>query len=117
VRHQVYSFSPTKTFELKLYSGVPAAPVLFDKAGIAVLGCNIHDQMVAWVIVVDTPLYARTSAAGTARLEGVPPGSYEMRLWHPELADPKTAATMPLAVGATDLDTAAPPLATAGFAK
>ena len=56
VRHHVYSFSPVKTFELKLYAGVPNAPVVFDKPGIAVLGCNIHDQMVAWVVVVDTPL-------------------------------------------------------------
>ena len=56
VRHHVYSFSPVKTFELKLYAGVPNAPVVFDKPGIAVLGCNIHDQMAAWVVVVDTPL-------------------------------------------------------------
>jgi plastocyanin len=55
VRHHVYSFSSVKTFELKLYAGVPNAPVVFDKPGIAVLGCNIHDQMVAWVVVVDTP--------------------------------------------------------------
>ncbi|MGZ5766445.1 MAG: methylamine utilization protein, partial [Caldimonas sp.] len=50
VRHHVYSFSPAKTFELKLYAGVPAAPVVFDKPGVAVLGCNIHDHMVAWVV-------------------------------------------------------------------
>src|SRR6188474_185260 len=53
VRHHVYSFSPVKTFELKLYSGAPNAPVVFDKPGIAVLGCNIHDRMAAWVLVVD----------------------------------------------------------------
>ena len=61
VRHHVYSFSPVKTFELKLYSGVPANPVVFDKIGIAVLGCNIHDAMTAWVVVVDTPYFGRST--------------------------------------------------------
>jgi len=59
VRHHVYSFSPAKTFELKLYSGVPGTPVLFDKPGLVVLGCNIHDQMVAYVQVVNTPYFAK----------------------------------------------------------
>ena len=47
----------SRPFELKLYAGVPAAPIVFDKPGIVTLGCNIHDQMVAWVVVVDTPLH------------------------------------------------------------
>ncbi len=82
VRHHVYSFSPAKTFELKLYAGTPANPVLFDKTGIAVLGCNIHDTMVAWVVVVDTPHYGQTDALGRLRLGQVPPGSYRLRSWH-----------------------------------
>ena len=85
VRHQVYSFSATKTFELKLYAGKPANPVLFDKVGIAVLGCNIHDNMLAWVVVVDTPYHAITDAHGALRLDNVPPGSYRLRSWHPAL--------------------------------
>jgi len=80
VRHHVYSFSQAKTFELKLYAGVPAAPVVFDKPGLAVLGCNIHDRMAAWVVVVDTPHHARTSASGEVRLDGVAAGSYRLRL-------------------------------------
>ena len=64
VRHHVYSFSPVKKFELKLYTGVPAAPVVFDQPGVAVLGCNIHDQMVAWVVVLDTPYHGTTGADG-----------------------------------------------------
>ena len=60
VRHHVYSFSPVKTFDLKLYSGTPAEPVLFDKPGVATLGCNIHDRMSAHIVVVDTPLFAKT---------------------------------------------------------
>ena len=55
IRHSVYSFSPAKVFSLKLYAGKSAAPVIFDKAGLVVLGCNIHDLMVSWLLVVDTP--------------------------------------------------------------
>ena len=90
VRHQVYSFSPAKTFELKLYAGTPGAPVVFDKPGVVVLGCNIHDLMSAWVVVVDTPYHARTSEAGKARLDNVAPGAYRLRAWHRGL-DPDAA--------------------------
>lgn len=81
VRHQVYSFSPAKKFELKLYAGTPANPVLFDQTGVVVLGCNIHDSMVGWVLVVDTP-YFGSSRAGEVRLDNVPPGTYHLRTWH-----------------------------------
>jgi plastocyanin len=82
VRHHVYSFSPIKPFELKLYIGAPANPVAFDKAGIAVLGCNIHDTMVAWVVVVETPHHGVADARGALRLDNVPAGSYRLRTWH-----------------------------------
>lgn len=85
VRHHVYSLSPAKTFELKLYAGVPSQPVLFDKPGLAVLGCNIHDRMAAWVVVADTPWAARSGDDGRARLDAVPPGGYRLRAWHPAL--------------------------------
>jgi hypothetical protein len=104
VRHHVYSFSSVKSFELKLYAGVPAEPVVFDKPGVAVLGCNIHDEMVAWVVVVDTPLYARSATGGKALVEGVPAGSYELRVWHPDLSDPSLATSIPLTVGGTDVE-------------
>ena len=81
VRHHVYSFSAIQKFELKLYAGTPAAPVLFDKPGTAVLGCNIHDRMSAWVHVVDTPLFTKTDASGKATLE-VPAGDHMLRTWH-----------------------------------
>ena len=101
VRHHVYSFSPAKPFELKLYQGTPVEPVTFDKSGIAVLGCNIHDQMVAWVVVVDTPYYARSNAAGKVRLEDVPPGSYRLRSWHADLPPGSPALDQALTVGTT----------------
>ena len=105
VRHHVYSFSPIKTFELKLYAGVPNAPVVFDKPGAAVLGCNIHDQMSAWVVVVDTPYHARSGADGRARLDGIPPGSYRLRGWHAGLAPGQEPVPQALAVGAADAET------------
>ncbi|KQU76791.1 MULTISPECIES: hypothetical protein [unclassified Rhizobacter] len=102
VRHHVYSFSPVKTFELKLYAGVPSAPVVFDQPGAAVLGCNIHDRMSAWVVVVDTPYFARTGADGRARVEGVPPGSYRLRGWHAGVAPGQELAPQALAIGPAD---------------
>jgi plastocyanin len=87
IEHDVYSFSPAKTFELKLYSGVPAHPVVFDKPGLVVLGCNIHDQMIAYVLVVDTPYFGKADAKGVARIEGLPPGDYTVKAWHYKMPD------------------------------
>ena len=81
VRHQVYSFSSTKKFQLPLYAGTPAAPVVFDKAGVVTLGCNIHDQMTAYVVVVDTPYFALASG-GRAELSNLPEGKYDVRVWY-----------------------------------
>lgn len=84
-KHHVYSFSQPKIFEIKLYAGKPAKPVVFDKPGVVALGCNIHDWMEAYVLVVDTPYFARTGADGRARIAGVPDGRYRLKLWHPRL--------------------------------
>jgi plastocyanin len=100
VRHHVYSFSPTKKFEIKLYVGTPAEPVVFDQPGIAVLGCNIHDQMAAWVLVVPTPWYGKAAADGVVRLPNVPAGSYRLRTWHASLPVGAPAADQPLQVQA-----------------
>jgi plastocyanin len=82
VRHHVYSLSPAKVFDLKLYSGKPQNPVNFDKPGTVVIGCNIHDQMIAYIQVVPTPYFAKTDAAGKARLEGLQAGKYRLKAWH-----------------------------------
>jgi plastocyanin len=100
VRHHVYSFSPVKTFELKLYAGVPHTPVVFDRPGAAVLGCNIHDRMAAWVVVVDTPFHARTDARGQVRLDGVPPGAYLLRAWHAAVPEGREPAPVAFTVSA-----------------
>jgi plastocyanin len=85
IRHQVYSFSTAKKFELPLYGGTDAPPVVFDKPGVVVLGCNIHDWMVGYIYVSETPFFAKTAAAGTAAIDDLPPGEYTVRLWHPRM--------------------------------
>lgn len=99
VRHHVYSFSPAKTFELKLYTGTPANPVLFDKPGVVTLGCNIHDTMTAWVLVVETPYFGKTAADGGVSLEA-PAGAYRLRVWHPGLPPGAPAADQPVTLPA-----------------
>jgi len=80
---------------------VPANPVVFDKSGIAVLGCNIHDNMVAWVVVVDTPYFGKTDAQGNVVLDA-PTGNYKLRAWHASLPTGAAAAEQSQALGASN---------------
>ncbi len=96
IRHHVYSFSTPKPFEIKLYAGTPVAPVLFDKPGEVVLGCNIHDHMIAYVYIVDSPWFAKTGKDGLAKLDGVAGGEYDVNIVHYLQAAPQA----PLAVRA-----------------
>jgi plastocyanin len=82
VRHQVYSFSRAKRFELPLYAGVPAQPIVFDKPGVVVLGCNIHDWMIGYIYVSESPYLAKTGADGKATIAGLAPRDYVVRVWH-----------------------------------
>lgn len=84
IRHHVYSFSPTKKFEIPLYTGTPRDPIVFDKAGSVSLGCNIHDWMSAYVYIVDTPYFATTGEDGKAAIN-LPSGDYKVTVWHPRL--------------------------------
>ena len=85
IRHHVYSFSAAKRFELPLYSGTPTAPVLFDKVGVVLLGCNIHDWMIGYIYVTDAPYFGKTTGQGHVELTGLRPGAYRVRVWHPRL--------------------------------
>ena len=91
VQHQVYSFSPAKRFELPLYSGTTAPPVTFEKPGVVTLGCNIHDWMVGYVYVADTPFTGTTGKDGDAVLKDLPPGEYDVRVWQPTMTDAEAA--------------------------
>jgi plastocyanin len=98
VRHHVYSFSPAKAFELKLYGKDQTRSVRFDKVGVVALGCNIHDNMVAFIKVVDTPFAAKTDAAGQVVLRGLPVGAVQVRIWHPYLKAPNNEITRTITV-------------------
>lgn len=82
VSHQVYSFSPARSFKLPLYRGTPP-PVTFDRVGVVTLGCNIHDQMRAHVFVVEAQYFGRTDEQGKWSVQDVQPGEYQLEIWHP----------------------------------
>jgi plastocyanin len=82
IHHHVYSFSRTKTFELPLYKGTDAAPVVFDKVGVVKVGCNIHDWMSGIILVLPTPWFARTGSDGRYTLTDVPDGEHKVVAWH-----------------------------------
>jgi len=95
VRHQVYSFSPAKKFQLPLYAGTPPKPIVFDKAGVVALGCNIHDRMSAYIVVVDTPHFGVTED-GLVELADLAAGSYGVRVWFAGMQDEPVAETVSL---------------------
>ena len=101
-RHHVYSFSAPKRFELPLYTGTPLAPVVFDRPGVVVLGCNIHDWMIGYLYVSESPWFAQTGADGIARITGLPAGSYRLQVWHPLLQGTEESTRRQVTVGATD---------------
>lgn len=85
IRHHVYSFSGAKTFNLPLYSGSNAPHVLMDKPGIVMLGCNIHDWMIGYIYVSNTPYFAKTGQKDIALITDIPAGEYTLRVWHPRM--------------------------------
>jgi len=101
VSHQIYSFSPAKRFQLPLYRGKPYPPVTFEQAGIVTLGCNIHDEMLAYVLVTEAPYFGRTDAGGAWSGE-VTRGRYRVNIWHPRLRDAGTDLERELTVQESD---------------
>ena len=87
-KHHVYSFSPPKRFELKLFAKDQSRTVHFDKAGVVALGCNIHDGMSAFIVVTDSAWTARTNAQGLAAFADAPSAPGRLTLWHPYLRAP-----------------------------
>jgi plastocyanin len=98
IRHHVYSFSPAKRFELPLYVGTPAEPVVFDRAGVVTIGCNIHDWMIGHIYVAETPHFGRTGPAGKVRLDNLAAGRYLARVWHPRMEAPEESTIRSLGI-------------------
>jgi plastocyanin len=96
-KHHVYSFSPAKRFELKLFAKDQSRTVHFDKPGVVALGCNIHDQMSAFIVITDSAWTARTNAQGVATFADAPDVPGRLTVWHPYLRAP--GGTMQQTVG------------------
>ena len=94
VRHHVYSFSDIRQFSTPLYADEPIEPILFDRAGIAVLGCNIHDSMVAYVYVSEWEHAFQSNAAVQLRITGVTGAPDTLHLWHPWLQTPDSRQSL-----------------------
>jgi plastocyanin len=92
IEHQVYSFSAAKTFKLSLYAGHKYPPVVFDRPGLVIVGCNIHDHMVGYIYVTDTPYFGRSNQSGLLSLHELPTGSYRITAWHPRMQEPGGAS-------------------------
>jgi plastocyanin len=101
VLHQVYSFSPAKKIATPLYRVTPE-PIEFDVAGVVTLGCNIHDNMSAYVFVVDAQYFGHTDASGTWKVPDVPPGTYNLKIWHPRSRNMKPVIDQKITVTATE---------------
>jgi len=96
VLHHVYSFSPARTFALKVYAGTPPEPIVFDKPGPVALGCNIHDWMLAYIYVSESPYFGVTDDDGRVRLANLPAGKYSVRVWHYRLAQRESETAQPV---------------------
>jgi plastocyanin len=100
VSHEVYSFSTAHHFQLGLYRGKPPPPELFDKVGVVTLGCNIHDAMLAYIVVTDAAYYGLTGAAGTWSQPDVARGRYRIEVWSPRLQEPNQMLQREISVAA-----------------
>lgn len=90
IRHQVYSFSATKPFELPLYSNQQAPMLEFPQAGVVVLGCNIHDHMRAYIYVSPHQQSVTTNANGQASVTIADDGESQLRIWYPRMGEQVT---------------------------
>lgn len=121
-KHHVYSFSLAKPFELKLYSRDETRTVRFDKAGVVSLGCNIHDDMTAFIRVVDTPFAIKSDGRGEADIRELPAGPATLTIWHPLMKSRGGEMTRPITIPASGaltlaiaLDLRAAPLRRGGY--
>lgn len=87
VAHHVYSFSHPNHFKLPLYKGDTQPTVQFDNAGVVILGCNVHDNMLGYILVVDTPTFAKTDSSGTAHFDITPNTVNTASIWSPRIRD------------------------------
>jgi len=102
-RHHVYSFAPARQFEFVLTPGQSSAPLRLEHAGAIAVGCNIHDHMITYLYVADAPWIERTGAEGRASVAALPPGDYDVSVWHPQLRPGQAPPQQTLHVDATNV--------------
>lgn len=94
VRHNVFSPSPVKRFNLGTYPRGVTKYVVFDKPGVVELLCNVHAEMSAYVVVVETPFVAQVAADGTYVLKNLPPGTHDITAWREQLKEKREPITV-----------------------
>lgn len=99
ISHHVYSFSQPNAFELPLYRAGTRPSIRFHAPGVVALGCNIHDSMLGYVVVVETPYFGTTSELGSVTIADVAPGRYKVKIWSPRLDPVRAVAAGELTVG------------------
>jgi plastocyanin len=99
-RHHVYSFSPARTFEFVLVPAQKSPPLRLDRTGAIAVGCNIHDQMIAYLYVTDAPWFAQTGTTGKVAFNELPAGEYDVEAWQPRLRPGKPPPPRRMTVGA-----------------
>lgn len=98
IAHHVYSFSQAAQFQSELYSKQQSHAISAKSAGVITVGCNIHDWMLAYIVVVDTPHFNFATGANV-ELKNVEPGTYQLSYWHPSLTE---AVSKTVAVGESE---------------
>lgn len=88
VRHHIYSFSKAKQFEVKLYAGTPLSPITFENEGIVVLGCNIHDSMLGYIVVYESGKFSVVDKKGMVSFTEPHDTISSISIWHPNLKKP-----------------------------
>lgn len=90
IEHHVYSESAARRFEFPLYKPGTSESITFNQPGVVSIGCNIHDWMMAHIVVLPTPWFAVVGSSGRATVAAVPAGRYRAEVWHPRLVKPDT---------------------------
>ncbi len=84
VRHNVFSPSKTKKFNLGTYPAGVTKKVPFDKTGVVSLLCNVHPEMSAYIVVLQNPYYTLVGKTGKYKIKNIPAGTYTLVVWHPK---------------------------------
>ena len=91
--HNVFSLFNGKRFDLGLYASGESRPVVFNRTGVSQIFCNIHPQMSAVIVTVDTPYFAQSNQSGIVSLTDIPEGKYQLNVWH-ERATPQELSAL-----------------------